>query len=254
MARVVTTSLAEASNAAFPPFVGVSTSGKIESKAVLTESGRPLILWQHILAPHSEIRWDQPDVEHLVFVRDGVADANGQEVREEGALLVAHGAQAVLKAGASPVTLLHFQQVAAPHKAGKCVHVINRSDAQHYAHPSTRGLVWSDAGCPTCEMWLHESQFFGVTKVPPHAHTEDEVIFVLDGAMKLGRRDLGQGGVLAIDANTVYTFNTGAEGCRFINFRASAPYVVLVNEDGGKTVPESERQWFKDHRVATPAA
>ena len=66
--------------------------------------------------------------------------------------------------------------------------------------------------------------------------------------------DLGQGGVLAIDANTVYTFNTGAEGCRFINFRASAPYVVLVNEDGGKTVPESERQWFKDHRVATPAA
>jgi hypothetical protein len=89
----------------------------------------------------------------------------------------------------------------------------------------------ADSGCPTCEVWLHENHFPGrTTPMTPeeekrgvHSHSEDEIIFVVDGEIKLGNRLYGPGTAVAIAADTLYSFTTGPEGLSFINFRAGTP-------------------------------
>jgi quercetin dioxygenase-like cupin family protein len=68
-------------------------------------------------------------------------------------------------------------------------------------------------------------QMFEV-RVPPgmvvesHAHDEDEIIFVLEGEMVLGARVLAAGSSAMIPGKTLYGFSAGADGLRFLNFRA----------------------------------
>ncbi|MBV1687676.1 hypothetical protein KRR38_08300 [Novosphingobium sp. G106] len=86
-------------------------------------------------------------------------------------------------------------------------------------------------GCPTCEVWLHENHFPGrATPMTPeeekrgvHSHSEDEIIFVIDGEIRLGNKLYGPGTAVAIAADTLYSFTTGPKGLSFINFRAGAP-------------------------------
>ena len=259
MVSIVVAKSDETLEASFPSYKGMTFRGPVQTKSVVTESGRPLILWQHVLQPHGEIRWNKPDVSHLVYVKDGVADATGQQLAKDGMLLVAHGAETMLRAGDKPLTLLHFHQpadVADPKRTGGCVHVVNKKQAQRYTYDDpegetkhTEGVVFANASCPSCGVWFHESVFPGGVTVARHSHTEDEIIYVLDGCLKLGRQDLTAGGALAVDANTMYTFKTGADGLRFVNFRPSEPYTVLPTPDGGRTAPMNERQWMDDHTV-----
>jgi hypothetical protein len=88
----------------------------------------------------------------------------------------------------------------------------------------------ADSGCPTCEVWLHENHFPGGRSPLPeeekrgiHSHSEDEIIFVIDGAIRLGNKLYGPGTAVAIAADTLYSFTTGPEGLSFINFRAGTP-------------------------------
>jgi hypothetical protein len=59
-----------------------------------------------------------------------------------------------------------------------------------------------------------------------HSHTEDEIIFVTDGGIRLGSKLCGSGTALAIAANTLYGFTAGPDGLKFVNFRASAPGAI----------------------------
>jgi hypothetical protein len=86
------------------------------------------------------------------------------------------------------------------------------------------------ADCPTCEIWLHENHFPGMAAPTPeeqsrgvHSHSEDEIIFVTAGRIRLGTRLHGPGTALAIAADTLYGFTAGPEGLSFINFRAGRP-------------------------------
>ncbi len=90
------------------------------------------------------------------------------------------------------------------------------------------GGLHADAACPTCTVWLHENDFrcSDGTVVPLHSHSEDEIIFVTAGEIKLGNRRYGSGTALAIAANTVYGFEAAAKGLSFVNFRAASPTVT----------------------------
>jgi hypothetical protein len=90
------------------------------------------------------------------------------------------------------------------------------------------GGIHADAACPTCTVWLHENDFHckNGTTVPLHSHSEDEIIFVTAGEIRLGNRRYGPGTALAITANTVYGFEAAPEGLSFINFRAASPTVT----------------------------
>lgn len=56
-----------------------------------------------------------------------------------------------------------------------------------------------------------------------HSHSEDEIIFVAAGAMRLGHMLVGPGTAIAIAADTLYSFTPGPEGLSFVNFRAAMP-------------------------------
>lgn len=55
--------------------------------------------------------------------------------------------------------------------------------------------------------------------VGQHSHDEDEIIYVVDGELHLGRQVLGPGASVLIPGDTLYSFRAGPDGLRFLNFR-----------------------------------
>lgn len=52
-----------------------------------------------------------------------------------------------------------------------------------------------------------------------HSHDEDEIIYVLDGQMRVGSRTVGPGACLTVPGGVFYGFHAGPEGLRILNFR-----------------------------------
>ena len=69
---------------------------------------------------------------------------------------------------------------------------------------------------------LVELRYEPGAEIRTHAHDEDEIIYVLDGAMRVGARTLGPGACLTIAGGVFYGFHAGDEGLRILNFRARA--------------------------------
>jgi hypothetical protein len=88
-----------------------------------------------------------------------------------------------------------------------------------------------------------------------HSHSEDEVIFVTGGHMRLGARLYGPGAAIAIAAETFYSFGVGPDGLRFVNFRAGLPN--LIRFKGGDTMDEvafwRDRVGVPDYLAPLPA-
>jgi quercetin dioxygenase-like cupin family protein len=66
---------------------------------------------------------------------------------------------------------------------------------------------------------LFESHVPANIVAPIHSHTEDEIIYILEGEMLLGTKSLPKGSSLFVAANVRYGFKAGPEGVRFLNFR-----------------------------------
>jgi hypothetical protein len=79
---------------------------------------------------------------------------------------------------------------------------------------------FTDSTCSTCRIAL-----FDVTsqetpgRSRAHTHSADEIIYVLSGTMRLGRRLLGPGTSLCIGGGTRYAQSAGPGGCTFLNYR-----------------------------------
>jgi quercetin dioxygenase-like cupin family protein len=58
--------------------------------------------------------------------------------------------------------------------------------------------------------------------IDSHSHAEDEIIYVLEGEISLGRQVCPAGSSVFIAGNTLYGFKAGPQGCRFLNFRPRA--------------------------------
>jgi quercetin dioxygenase-like cupin family protein len=72
-----------------------------------------------------------------------------------------------------------------------------------------------------------EPQLFEVTCPPgdvvdPHAHKACEIVYVVEGQLRLGAQILDVGSSAFISANTLYGFQAGSTGVRFLNFRPCA--------------------------------
>jgi hypothetical protein len=111
------------------------------------------------------------------------------------------------------------------------------------------GAMHADSDCPTCSVWLHENRF------PPHeplteeqqqagihSHSEDEIIFVIEGEMRLGNKQAGTGTALAIAAQTLYSFSPGSNGLGFVNFRAAKPSEIKFANGASM----SETKYWRD--------
>lgn len=66
---------------------------------------------------------------------------------------------------------------------------------------------------------LVEIRYHPDAEIQIHSHDEDEIIYVLDGAMRINNRSLGPGACLTIPGGVFYGFQAGPEGLRILNFR-----------------------------------
>jgi mannose-6-phosphate isomerase-like protein (cupin superfamily) len=67
---------------------------------------------------------------------------------------------------------------------------------------------------------LVELRFHPGEVVELHCHDEDEIMYILEGSMILGNREVGPGSCIYVGGNVFYTFTAGAEGVHFLNFRS----------------------------------
>ena len=67
--------------------------------------------------------------------------------------------------------------------------------------------------------WIYINSLGANSAVDTHSHTEDEVIYIVEGSLTIGDRTCGPGTVMAIEKDTEYEFTVGPEGVRFLNIR-----------------------------------
>jgi quercetin dioxygenase-like cupin family protein len=127
---------------------------------------------------------------------------------------------------------------------------------REYAEKAGFADKLSEADLSTSIRVLHkgEDDLLDVREVdtPPnvtgaqHAHDADEVLYVIQGSMILGSHTLGVGSSVFIAADTMYSFRSGAEGLRFINFRPRGNVRTIMKDEflasrqarAGKTAPD----------------
>lgn len=94
----------------------------------------------------------------------------------------------------------------------------------------------------TSRVAFHESgdaetlQLFEVAYEPHasiemHAHQEDEIIYILEGSIELGRRTVLPGSSVFVKGGTLYSFSAGPAGLRLLNFRARRDDSFITKDD-----------------------
>ena len=248
MGKVAIKSLKDAATGQFPASAGLTCAGAITVHDMVTETDESIHLRVYDLAPGARIDIRRPPTGHALHLWEGSVTANGEALAAGGAVIAEHGGEATIMATGPGAKIAHFQRNPAfpeTHtKVGGHVHVVppegivkcpvSQSDAEY--------VIWADSSCPTCDLWLHQTHMpRPTTQGGHHFHTEDEVVFLVGGGMRLGNRTLQPGTSLAITANTIYGFGVPEEGTRFINFRCKESFVVRTKKTKPLHAPLNER-------------
>lgn len=213
-------------------------TGFPDALAYFTDEKSPLHLHLHRVAAGEALRIGPMATDCVAYVWRGALAAGGWRLEQGSSIVVEHGQAIEVEGGEAPAELLTFHAAspAGQARAGGHVHLlprerVARNDDLGGGPLPVGGGMHADSSCPTCEVWLHENHFPGGS--PPatreeerrgvHSHSEDEIIFVTDGEIRLGTRLYGPGTAIAIAADTLYSFTTGPNGLSFVNFRAATP-------------------------------
>lgn len=76
--------------------------------------------------------------------------------------------------------------------------------------------------------WIHINSVGPGGGAKPHSHSQDEVMYVLEGELQMGARRCGPGTVIYIEKDTQYGFTAGPEGVRFLNVRPGLATYIPV--------------------------
>ena len=94
------------------------------------------------------------------------------------------------------------------------------------------------------EPQLFEASIAPNAKVSLHAHEADEIIYVLAGEMRIGRKKLGPGASVFVAGKTLYGFSAGPAGVRFLNFRGDANTSFITQEEYmARNLHREEAEW-----------
>lgn len=239
MAKVLIATVDEAVQVRSPDGIG-----DVWYRSMLSGPGQPIHLRVHELGADAslEVKGEPSDV--ALFVWKGSAAAGGAVLTEKSSAVVERGASLVVAGGADGATVLAFNLNAGTGaRGGGHVHLLPRERVPHAdplgGNEGIGGALHANAQCPTCSVWLHENSYAMADKeTAVHSHSEDEVIFVHTGSIRLGNRIYGPGTALAIAADTKYGFFSGPDGLGFVNFRGTSP--TYTSGDGQTVLDEAE--------------
>jgi quercetin dioxygenase-like cupin family protein len=192
----------------------------------------------------TRLEWATAHGDEALFVVAGELDVDGRRCAEEGVVIVEADAQPNVRAVIA-TQLLHFGPTdtevprnglfGPPGEPGRGVHLFSAADGEALRTMAT--TFFSDGACPTCRIAFFTVDLMTVTEpktYASHLHSEDELIHVLDGTMKVGPNSVRAGRAAAIPRDLRYRF--GSDGpLRFLNYRRAASTMLET--------PGSQLEW-----------
>ncbi len=196
----------------------------------LSPPGYSLWLCESELDDGGTLTWSPPHGDDGVYLLEGRMRVDGRHVEAGGALIVESDVSAVASAD-GPVRIIHAGTTAdAPPGEGLFGPVTAEGHGVHVVGPGGRFVsgqregvraVWfADSTCDTCRIALFTVEAPGRKDGLAHHHTQDEIIFVLEGGITMGRTTYGPGSSLCIPGGTRYGFTGDPAGHVFLNVRA----------------------------------
>lgn len=189
-------------------------------------------LWLCVLQLEDGATLTFPDKhgEEGLYVLEGHLQVGDTTCQPRGAVIVESDVAVTIEAR-GPGRLVHVgSRNAEPPSGGALGPAATTDHGVHVVGPNgwftsgsgdrTVARWFTDSTCPTCRIAL-----FDVTsqetpgRSRAHTHSADEIIYVLAGTMRLGRRLLGPGTSLCIGGGTRYAQSAGPGGCTFLNYR-----------------------------------
>ncbi|MGH9211661.1 MAG: hypothetical protein ACRD2C_13395 [Acidimicrobiales bacterium] len=207
----------------------------------LSPEGYSLWLCDSELADGGSIRWDDAHGDDGVYVLEGELEVDGRRCPRDGALVVESGVTATARA-IGPTRIAHFGCAedeppadglfGAPSPTGHGVHVFGPRG--RFLSGKLEGVhaVWyADSTCDTCRAQLLKVTSHQSDRNTAHHHSQDEIIYVVAGTMRLGAYELGACTALSIPANARYAPKAGADGHVFLNFRRDVSVQVYARSE-----------------------
>jgi hypothetical protein len=182
------------------------------------------------LADGAELEWDEHHGDDGVYVLQGTLDVDGRRCPTDGALIVESGVAAMARA-LGPTRVVHCGAsdpeppgdglYGPPATADHGVHVVGDRGRFASGRRERVAVRWfADSTCATCRIALfHVWRAEGGVRDRSHTHTQDELIYVVDGSVVTSGVEHGAGACLAIPALTRYSLTSGPAGFAILNYR-----------------------------------
>lgn len=218
--------------------------GTVETRALLARDVDPIHLDMHRLQPGASVTFTGAPTDRLVYVWEGTIEAGGMRLGPRSSAVVEFGSSLTVTACGEGAKLLafHMKERSPEDRGGGHVHLLPNERVPRIVTAQGKSVgmaLHANSQCPTCKVWFHENDYFSEgEETALHSHSEDEVIFVRAGSIRLGNRIYGPGTALAVAANTKYGFYSGPGGLSFVNFRGISP--TYTSADGKIVLDEAE--------------
>lgn len=108
------------------------------------------------------------------------------------------------------------------------VHLVGPAGQFAARGPGRHAKYFADSTCDGCRATLLYNARDGSHIAEPHSHSEDELIHLLAGEIRLGAHVVGAGDTLAIAAGRRYGFRSAGGFC-FVNYRRDASQHTSVD-------------------------
>lgn len=224
--------------------------GSASASVYVAPESFPLELHKLRLEPAERLTVGPVGRGRIGYVWRGAVRAGGHDLPAGSSFIVERGRSLEVEGAGEGGEVLLFAASHDPQQPepGGHVHLLPSDNVPRNAALTETGIyggMHADSQCPTCDVWLHENGFPGAEPVSPedltvgvHSHSEDEIIFIVSGQIRLGRKLFPEGTAIAIPAETLYSFTAGPDGMAFVNFRAGLP--ADIRFPGGNTMNEVE--------------
>jgi quercetin dioxygenase-like cupin family protein len=195
------------------------------------------------LEPGARLAWNTNHGDETIYVLSGRLTVDGRSCETGGVIVVESGVPAALTAD-RPSTVLHFGphdphpptdgRFGPPRADAHRVHVVGPGGVDSRSEHLHETRWFADASCPTCRASLMFSSRGERYESALHSHSQDELIYVLDGELKLGNLRVGPGDALSVAAFVRYRFECGEDGYRFLNYSADSSAYIPADENAPK--------------------
>ena len=212
--------------------LGCQATGVVTSK-MATPTEYPLWLCLSTLQAGAEISWLGDHEDQAVFVISGKLEAAGRECPAGGAIIVENDVAATVRA-VEESYVAHFgdrDNRRVPGKQGKGIHVNGPRGIYSTHNPEgAAAYFFGDSKCPNCDISMFYSNY-----LPPsgrHSHSQDEIIYLVEGSISMGQRPAAPGTSLCIPGDIRYILQPGAAPFAYLNYRPTDSTGIRYDEHG----------------------